>query len=328
MIFSILGGVLLITNAFAASQIPQFSPYADITINTYWDPQTQNMEPMNVASIATEQGIKAYHLAFITDSGNCQPAWGAQATYSLENQWGKHLTDMLVQNGVDITVSFGGASGNDISLNCNKNQLMTIFEQVIKSYQAKALDFDIENGTADVSKLMQALQDFQQKNPDIQLSFTLPVLPEGLTFQGKEVLKAAKDTGLNYQVNIMAMDYGPAYNGDMGAYAIQAATALHDTLQALYPDKSEAALWKQIIVTPMIGVNDINTEQFTLKNVDALRQFAQQKHLGGLAMWSIARDKPCADKWASPVCSGSNLQTKEYEFVRHFLAPLPETQTH
>lgn len=319
ILFTVLGGFLL-TQAYATHTPPVFSPYADLTINTEWDSETQSMQPMDLAKIATDNGIKAYHLAFITDSGTCNAAWAGQADYMVNDQWGKQLTDRLVKNGVEVMVSFGGASGTDLSLNCTQKQLSTILEQTITTYQAKVLDFDIENGTANVPKMMKALGAFQQKNPKTKISFTLPVLPEGLTFQGQEVLKEAQKVGLNYQVNIMAMDYGPYYAGDMGDYAVTAATSLHEFLKTLYPDKKPEALWKQIIVTPMIGVNDVNTEQFTLDNVDTLRQFAQNKQLGGLAMWSIARDKPCADKWASPTCSGNNLQNKDYEFVKRFLS--------
>ena len=49
------------------SMAPLFSPYVDLTLNTHWDPVTQDMEPMDLVSPATTQGIKAYHLAFITD---------------------------------------------------------------------------------------------------------------------------------------------------------------------------------------------------------------------------------------------------------------------
>ncbi|ASQ47072.1 chitinase [Legionella clemsonensis] len=323
LLLSIFGTFFIAVAYAAPAEIP-FSPYADITINTHWEPETQSMEPMDLVAIAVANGLKAYHLAFITDSGSCQPAWGGQATYSIDSQWGKRLTDKLVQNGVNVAVSFGGASGTDISFNCDQKQLVDILEQVATTYQAKTLDFDIENGTADINKLMTALNVFQQKYPKIQLSFTLPTLPEGLTFQGKEILEAAKKAKLNYQVNIMAMDYGPAYSEDMGNYAIAAASALHGQLQTMYPEKQAESLWQKIIVTPMIGVNDVNTEQFTLINTDALRQFAQSKKLGGLSMWSIARDKPCADKWASPVCSGNNLQSNDYEFTQHFLGSTPK----
>jgi chitinase len=117
----------------------------------------------------------------------------------------------------------------------------------------------------------------------------------------------------------MAMDYGPSYLSDMGDYAIQAATQLYLFLKKCYPEKTDSALWEMIEVTPMIGVNDVSAEQFTLKNADTLRLFAQAKHLGGLSMWSLSRDKPCADQWATTYCSGNQLQTRPYEFSEHFM---------
>lgn len=44
-------------------------------------------------------------------------------------------------------------------------------------------------------------------------------------------------------------------------------------------------------------------------------------HLGGSALWSLNRDKPSADKWGSPTCSGTNLQQQNYEFVDHLTIP-------
>lgn len=85
------------------------------------------------------------------------------------------------------------------------------------------------------------------------------------------------------------------------------------------PAKADSDLWKMVEVTPMIGVNDTNVEEFTLTNVDTLRNFANQNQIGKLAIWSIARDTPCADKWASPICSGNNLQTTANEFSKRFL---------
>ena len=295
---------------------PLFSPYADLTINTHWSSEYQDMVPMDLDIIGENNGLKSYHLAFITDSGNCQPAWGSQPSYSLANQWGKHLTDSLAKKGFATVVSFGGASGNDLSLSCDQATLLTILQQTVVTYQAKSLDFDVENGTANVPKLMSVLKQFQQKNPTIALSFTLPVMPEGLTYEGKNIIEQAKKANLQFNVNIMAMDYGPSYNGDMGAYAIQAATSLHDYLKTMYPQQSDTDVWKRIEVTPMIGVNDVNIEQFTLENARVLKQFAIE-HQVGLSMWSIARDKPCADQWASPICSGRGLQKVEYEFIKN-----------
>lgn len=320
--FFIAASFGLTVSAFAANPSTQsvpYSPYADLTINTHWDPNYEDMEPMELDKISQKTGINNYYLAFITDIGNCNPGWGGLADYSLDKSWGKHLTDRLKTAGIKYAVSLGGAAGSDISRACTDSQLVNRYEQVISTYQPNGLDFDIENGTADVPKVMNALMTIQCSHPELKLSFTLPVMPEGLTQHGKDIILKAQNANLNFSVNIMAMDYGDAYPGDMAQYAIQAATNTFNFLKSIYPGKDDATLWKMIQVTPMIGVNDVNVEKFTLANTDTLRNFAQQQQLDGLAMWSIARDQPCPDKWASPTCSGDNLQSVPYEFSAHFL---------
>lgn len=316
-LFSVALASLLLHPMLA--QAANFSPYSDLTLNTHWDSKYNDMEPADLTETSNASGIKNFHLAFITDAGHCKAAWGGQSSYAVADAWAKHLTDKMNANGIKFSVSLGGANGNDMSHDCNDAQLFNAYDQVIKTYQPEGLDFDIENGTAIVSKVMNALKKIQTTHPDIKLSFTLPVMPEGLTAEGQNIVKQAHAANLQFTVNIMAMDYGPAYPNDMGAYAVQAATSLHTFLKTLYPQKPDADVWKMVEVTPMIGVNDVNVEQFTLANVDTLRNFANQNHMGALSMWSINRDKPCADKWASPLCSGNNLQTKPYEFSMRFL---------
>src|SRR3990167_2914959 len=173
--------------AFAKAETVSYSPYADLTINTYWDASYQDMEPMNLAAISTTTGISSYHLAFITDAGNCLPAWGAQATYAVTNQWGKHLTDKLKAANTQYIIAFGGASGNDLSLACSDQALLAAYQQVITTYAPQGLDFDIENGSAKVTKIMSVLKNIQAHYPDLKISFTLPTLPEGLVSQGEEI---------------------------------------------------------------------------------------------------------------------------------------------
>lgn len=315
----LLLSLLSAKNGFSAAVPIPFSPYADITLSPVWSEKYQDLEPMDLLAVSKESGVKNFRLAFITDAGNCQPAWGGQSAYLVSAMWGKHLTDDLRANGVAYTVSFGGAAGNDISKACNADELLTALTNVVTIYQPQALDFDIENGTADVAKLMRALHVLQRQFPAIQLSFTLPVMPEGLTAAGKSVIQQAAANVLQYHVNIMAMDYGDTYTNDMAEYAIQAAKNVHAYLQLLYPNANDAALWQMIEVTPMIGVNDISIEQFTLNNAETLKQFANQLQLGALSMWDINRDKPCADKTTNLYCSGNNLQINPYDFSRRFM---------
>ena len=310
----------LFTIALNTAFATPFSPYADISINTHWDSQYQDMEPAPLDEMSKSSGVTNYHLAFITDAGQCTPAFAAQNDLAVAKQWGKHLTDRLQAANIQYTIAFGGASGADLSSACSLANLTQAYQQVIDTYHPSKLDFDIENGSADVQKIMSALQTIQSRNPAMGISFTLPVLPEGLVTEGQNVVKAALAAHLKFSVNIMAMDYGPSYEGPMGNYGIQAAISLFDFLKALQPNLPDASIWQQVEVTPMIGLNDVTTEQFTLKDVDTLKQFAASKSLGGLSIWSVMRDMPCADRWVSPTCSSQNLQTEPYEFEKRFLA--------
>lgn len=310
--------LVALTSAHAATPL---SPYADITLNTHWDNVSQTQQPEDLSKVSQKTGVKSFHLAFITDGGQCLPAWGAQPTYPM-TQFPALLIEKMYKQHIKTTISFGGASGNDLSMNCSQQQLTNILNTAVTQLHACALDFDIENGTADVDKLVKAIKSFQDKNPKVQISLTLPVMPEGLTPQGESIVTTAKSYNLNFLVNVMAMDYGPAYTNNMGTYAISAAESLFAFLKTQYPTLSDNVIWQKIGLTPMIGVNDVNVEKFTLEDAKKVSSFANQKQVGLLSYWSIARDKPCTDKWASPICSGANLQSNPYDFAKAFQSSL------
>ena len=83
--------------------------------------------------------------------------------------------------------------------------------------------------------------------------------PTGLeTGPGSElgVLQTAQANGVAVsRVNIMAMNYDPP-GGDMGGYAIDAATATHGQLMSLYPGLSSDQAWSMLGVTTLPGIND------------------------------------------------------------------------
>jgi hypothetical protein len=142
------------------------------------------------------------------------------------------------------------------------------------------------------------------------VSFTLPVLPSGFTSDGVSLLDGVVQAGVQISaVNVMAMDYGdgaaPNPSGNMGTYAIDAATATEAQVASAL-GISDTATWSKIAVTPMIGVNDTSDEIFTVANAQQLAAFATGKHLAWLSMWSAARDTECpggAQSYASPTCS-------------------------
>ena len=138
-----------------------------------------------------------------------------------------------------------------------------------------------------------ALKTIQGKNPNVAISLTLPVMPWGLTNEGQAVVKRAAATGLKFQVNIMAMDYGGSQYagaaGQQGNNAIAAGTALATFLKTVWTDKTEAQVYNSIWICPMIGVNDVADETFTLADAVKLRNWGVTKGVAGLTFWSVNR---------------------------------------
>lgn len=299
------------SHAQTAFPIRTFSPYADFTI--------RNPTLPNLITISRRSGVKSFHLAFIIDGGTCQPTWLHETKKDIV--WRKNLLREMRHLGIAYIISFGGPVSRDLSTRCDQAQLAAAYEKIYSTYQPAGLDFDIEHPEVDVTKIIAALKEFQKKHASLYISLTLPVLPGGLTDAGKKIIEQAKQEGLHYFVNIMAMNYGKEHNTDtMGKLAIAAATNTHEFLKSLYAEEPSDTLWQKIEITPMIGVNSIQEEAFTLTDVAVLREFAQQNGIGRLSMWSINRDHPCADTRASAHCSGNNLQTKSYEFAQRFLS--------
>ncbi|MFW3474942.1 cellulose binding domain-containing protein [Streptomyces microflavus] len=264
----------------------RFAPYIDTSLYPTYD----------LLDTATRTGVKEFHLAFITSGGSCAPLWGG-VTGLADDHVAKQIGALRAKGG-DVRVSFGGAAGAELALNCSSSaDLAAAYGKVVDAYQLTKVDFDIEGAalpdTAANARRAQAIAQLQKKYPDLDVAFTLPVMPEGLTQPGIDLLADAKKNGVRVDgVNIMAMDYGPAYSDDMGTYAIRAATATQAQIKGVL-GLSDTAAWKAVAVTPMIGVNDVVTEIFTVEDATQVVKFAQEKGIGRLAMWSGTRDKAC-----------------------------------
>ncbi|WP_319432275.1 chitinase [Mycobacterium sp. RTGN5] len=211
--------------------------------------------------------------------------------------------------GGDVMISFGGASGTSIAqyyaaTGRSAQELADAYAAVVDTYGVTHLDFDIEGAAAaepaSITLTAQALALLQKAKPEVQIWYTLPVLPTGLTADGVNVVAAALKAGVNLAgVNVMAMDYGesaaPTSGPNaktMGAYAIEAAESTYAQVSTLYTAYSKTFGWNQIGVTPMLGVNDVMTEVFTVADAQALEDFARTKGIGMLAMWQVLRDNP------------------------------------
>ncbi|SED06822.1 chitinase family 18 [Streptomyces sp. 2231.1] len=264
-----------------------FAPYVDTSLYPAFD----------LVAAADATGVKNYNLAFVTDGGGCTPKWGGVT--ELTGDGVAAQIGALRAKGGDVRVSFGGASGSELATTCSSaDALAAAYGKAVDAFKLTKVDFDVEGGalpnTAANTRRAQAIAKLQKQHPGLDVSFTLPVMPEGLTQDGVNLLADAKSNGVETgTVNIMAMDYGPAYSGDMGTYAEQAATATQAQVKSVL-GLSDSAAWKTVAVTPMIGVNDVSSEVFTVDDATQLAGFAKSKGLGGLSMWSATRDKQCA----------------------------------
>ncbi|MDQ0581209.1 glycoside hydrolase family 18 protein [Streptomyces rishiriensis] len=291
-----------------------FAPYVDTSLYPAFD----------LLASSTATGVKDYNLAFVTDGGGCTPKWGGVTDLASDGVAAQ--IGALRAKGGDVRVSFGGASGTELATTCSSaDALAAAYGKAVDAYGLTKVDFDIEGGalpdTAANTRRAQAIAKLQQQHSGLDVSFTLPVMPEGLTQDGVNLLANAKSANVRIDtVNIMAMDYGPAYSGDMGTYAEQAATATQAQVKSVL-GLSESAAWKAVGVTPMIGVNDVTSEIFKVDDATQLVAFAKAKGLGPLSMWSATRDKQCAGgakNYADATCS-SIVQT-DSAFSKAFAA--------
>ncbi|MGV9343941.1 glycoside hydrolase family 18 protein [Streptomyces spiralis] len=264
-----------------------FAPYVDTSLYPAFD----------LLKSADATGVKNYNLAFVTDGGGCTPKWGGVT--DLGSDGVASQIGALRAKGGDVRVSFGGASGSELATTCSSaDALAAAYGKAVDQFKLTKVDFDVEGGalpnTTANTRRAQAIAKLQQQHPGLDVSFTLPVMPEGLTQDGVNLLANAKSNGVKIStVNIMAMDYGASYSGDMGTYAEQAATATQAQIKSVL-GLSDGAAWKAVAVTPMIGVNDVSSEVFKVDDATQLVNFAKSKGLGWLSMWSATRDKQCS----------------------------------
>ncbi|MBO0806384.1 MAG: chitinase [Nocardiopsaceae bacterium] len=293
-----LGGT---RSARAATSWPAhvFAPYVDTGLSN-----------TTLTTVASDYGTKFFTLAFVNGSG-CQ--------WSLPNQsgWQSQISALQGEGG-DVSVSFGGytvdSDGTGLDAQCSSASAMASqVESVVTTLGVTHLDFDIESSeetnTTDITRTAQALALVRQwassNGTDLSLSYTLPVLPTGLTSDGTNVLTVAKSNGFTPDVvNIMTMDYGTS-GTEMGTASNQALDATAGQLENIYGISSSSA-YAMLGNTPMIGQNDSSGEVFSLADASSVESHAASEGIAELSFWSEGRDNgSCAGQTtASSTCSG------------------------
>ncbi|WP_193570328.1 carbohydrate-binding protein [Luteibacter yeojuensis] len=308
-----------------------FSPYKDITINLDWNTNIMStmvtgtrLPVVGSGSLVSTQvpNLGAITLAFAT--GECgSENWGGvpAAAFASAN------IARLNNAGINYVVSTGGQAG---VFTCPSATGMASFLSRYMGPHMVGVDFDIEGGQtpAQLNALVSNAVYAESLYPNLRFSFTLATLAAsdgsfgGVNPTGDAVVRAVKASGLkNYTINLMTMDYGTAGPGicvvangkcDMGQSAVQAVRNLQHTY---------GIPLTKIEITPMIGVNDVSSETFTVADIDTVTSYAVTNKLAGVHFWSLDRDNPCGGGFASPTCN-SVPSTTVLQYTKRFLSNL------
>ena len=313
-----LGCWLLFSMQSVRYMYMQRSVYKDIGIGMNW----QNHVISSYVEGTQKQLVDLMHsgdgvrLSFAT--GECgSETWAGISA----DTFAKANIGLLNSHGIQYTVSTGGA--NDL-FTCSSTSGADRFLNRYLGPQLQGFDFYIATNmsTDELSNLMQSVLYLQQKNPKLNISFTLASSastgPDATSINelGKSVLTAARNAGLKFVVNLMTMDYGSTPSQwicvvdgnqkcNMGASAIQAAKNLN---------KMHGVPFTEIALTPMIGMNDVTNEIFTIEDMTKVLEFGAKVGLAGLHYWSFDRDCQCPDSsvHALPSCSGVKQRPLQY----------------
>ncbi|EKN4180469.1 glycosyl hydrolase family 18 protein [Yersinia enterocolitica] len=304
-----------------------YAPYVDFTLYNIPD----------LAKLAKEQNINHFTMAFVVakDADTCLPTWGA--AYDLQTYPQYQKIKELRDAGGDIMLSIGGANNYPLAAACkNSEDLSQMYYEIVDNLNLNVLDFDIE-GTwvADQESIerrnvaVKAVQDkWKQEGRNIDVWYTLPILPTGLTGEGLNVLNDAKAKGVVLSgVNVMTMDYGNSVcqstgtegQNIHGTCATSAIDNMFDQIKTIYPEKSDKEINAMMGTTAMIGYNDVQGETFYLSDANLVYQHAKDRALGMVSIWSMMRDRPGIFGQVSPEHSGLTAsQADEYAFSKVF----------
>ncbi|TKA02893.1 carbohydrate binding domain-containing protein [Actinacidiphila oryziradicis] len=295
------------TSSAAASSVYSVAPYVDMS----------NSQEGLLDTAITGHHLKAYTAAFVLGEG-CNQIWGDTLPIGADSYTDPEIAKAKSE-GASVIISSGGASGEALAWTCStQSSIDAGYQAIINDYGVTQLDFDIEGAaiadTAAAARQMQAMKDLKASNPGLQFSMTLPVLTSGLTNDGVNILKAAKNAGIRIDVvNIMAMDYYAGTGTEMGQGALSAARATLAQMQSVDSGYTYANLG----ITPMIGKND-DGSTFTLADAQTVESFAAQNGVGRLAFWSVNRDQPCSGS-ANSLSTCSEISQSSLAFTDAFV---------
>ncbi|WP_433372223.1 ricin-type beta-trefoil lectin domain protein [Actinoplanes sp. CA-142083] len=269
--------------------------------------------PPNLTTVTQSTGVKWFTMAFMLNSGNCDPKWdGSRALTGGQDQT---AINTIRANGGDVVISFGGASGPWLEHYCSSaSALAAAYQKVINAYGLKAIDIDIEgtpyNTPADQQKTVDALKTIKANNPGLTIYITLG---SGTSGPDASLINRAAGAGLVIDGwGIMTFDWGNT-SGNQGQLTIQAADGLKNRLKTAY-GWSDADAYRHVGISSMNGITDEHAT-VTLADMQAITSYAQQHTIARLTFWSLNRDRQCPAGYPNDdTCSG--VSQSAYQFTK------------
>ncbi len=270
--------------------------------------------PPNLTTVTNTTGVKWFTMAFMLNSGNCDPKWdGGRALTGGQDQT---AINTIRANGGDVVISFGGASGPWLEHSCTSaTALAAAYQKVINAYGLKAIDIDIEgtpyDTAADQQKTVDALKIIKTNNPGIVTYITLG---SGTTGPDASLINRAAQAGLVVDGwGIMTFDWGNT-TGNQGQLTIQAADGLKNRLKTAY-GWSDAEAYRHVGISSMNGITD-EKATVTLADMKTITTYAQQHTIARLTFWSLNRDRQCAGSYPNDdTCSGVTQSAYQYTSI-------------
>lgn len=263
-----------------------FAPYTDTTLWPTFD-------------ISLVSRVNDFTLGFVVADHDLEPSWGGY--YPVASDFYSDIISRVKKKKGRLICSFGGADGNELATVIDRsNDIFAAYDKVIKKYNFKYIDFDIEgpalyNLEAN-KKRASAIRNLKRKYKDLHVSLTVPVMPFGLD---KDALDLISKTPHDL-VNIMAMNFGNEAN----MYR-----AVVDAIKSTRKQIND-----ELGVTVMIGKND-TTETFTLNDSKKLAQFViENPFIKRVSFWSLERDQ---GKMGGLAFS-SKVDQEPWEFSKQF----------
>jgi hypothetical protein len=269
--------------------------------------------PPNLTTVKNATGVTWFTMAFMLNSGNCDPKW--DGSRPLTGGADQTAINTIRANGGDVVISFGGAAGPWLEHYCTSaTALAGAYQKVINAYGLKAIDIDIEgtpyNTPADQQKTVDALKIVKANNPGITTYITLG---SGTSGPDNSLINRAAGAGLQVDGwGIMTFDWGNT-TGNQGSLTIQAADALKNKLKTAY-GYSDADAYRHVGISSMNGITD-EKAVVSLDNMRAITAYAQQHQIARLTFWSLNRDRQCSGAYPNDdTCSG--VSQSAYEFTK------------